>query len=374
MTVIIAAGGTGGHLYPAIALAREFLRCNPAAKILFVGTERGIESKVLAHEGFELVFITAKPVMGKGLRGILSGLLCLPMGIQQSLAILRLHCADLVIGVGGYTSPAVLVAAALKGVPRAILEPNAYPGMANTVVAPFAQRIFLAFEAASASFDRRKVRVVGIPIRQEFLRSTRQSEESATTSGVHLLIFGGSQGAQAINSAVLDGLAVLHARFPDLSITHQTGELDHARVSQAYRALGIQADVAPFFYNMPALLRKADLVVARAGAMTIAELAASGKPAILIPLPTAIYGHQAKNAQEMEEAGGAVVLPQSELNGMRLSEVIGTILQDPQRLDRMRAKSWAMRQVDAGEAIVRECYSLMGVTYDGNRTVGTTGA
>ena len=374
MTVIIAAGGTGGHLYPAIALAREFLRCNPAAKIVFVGTERGIESKVLAHEGFELVFITAKPVMGKGLRGILSGLLCLPMGIQQSLAILRLHCADLVIGVGGYTSPAVLVAAALKGVPRVILEPNAYPGMANTVVAPFAQRIFLAFEAASASFDRRKVRVVGMPIRQEFLRTARQGEESPGTSGAHLLIFGGSQGAQAINSAVLDGLAVLHARFPELSITHQTGESDHARVSQAYRTLGVQADVAPFFYNMPALLRKADLVVARAGAMTIAELAACGKPAILIPLPTAIYGHQAKNAREMEEAGGAVVLPQSELNGMRLSEVIGAILQDPQRLDRMRAKSWAMRRVDAGEAIVRECYSLMGVTYDGDRTVGTTGA
>ncbi len=374
MTVIIAAGGTGGHLYPAIALAREFLRCNPTAKIVFVGTERGLEAKVLAHEGFELVFIAAKPVMGKGMRGILNGLLCLPTGIRQSLAILRLHCADLVIGVGGYTSPAVLVAAALKGVPRAILEPNAYPGMANTVVAPFAQRIFLAFEAASASFDRRKVRVVGMPIRQEFLRPARQGEEPPRTSGAHLLIFGGSQGAQAINSAVLDGLAALHARFPELSITHQTGESDHARVSQAYRALGIQADVAPFFYNMPAQLRKADLVVARSGAMTIAELAACGKPAILIPLPTAIYGHQAKNAREMEEAGGAVVLPQSELNGMRLSEVIGAILQDPQRLDRMRVKSWAMRRVDAGEAIVRECYSLMGVTYDGNRTVGTTGA
>jgi UDP-N-acetylglucosamine--N-acetylmuramyl-(pentapeptide) pyrophosphoryl-undecaprenol N-acetylglucosamine transferase len=374
MTIVIAAGGTGGHLYPAVALAREFLRRDPAVRILFVGTARGIESKVLAHEGFELLLITAEPVMGKGWRGVVQGALSMPRGIWQSLGILRQHRADLVVGVGGYTSPAMVTAAALKGISRVILEPNAYPGMANTVVAPLAQRIFLAFESAAARFDRGKVRVVGTPIRREFLEQSGGIGAALSASGPHVLIFGGSQGARAINSAVLEGLASLVRRVPGLTITHQTGEADYDRVNAAYRALGINAEVAPFFYDMPRVLRAADLVVARAGAMTIAELTACGKPAVLIPLPTAIYDHQTRNAREMEAAGGAVVLPQADLTGARLSELIGAILQDPQRLDTMRARSREMRRIDAGEAIVRECYALMGVTYDGDRAVGAAGA
>jgi len=374
MTIVIAAGGTGGHLYPAVALAREFLRRDSSTKILFVGSVRGIESKVLAHEGFELEFITAKPVMGEGLLKVMQGILAMPVGLRQSLQILRRRSPDLVIGVGGYTSPAVLAAAALKGITRVILEPNAYPGMANKVVAPFAQRIFLAFESAATGFDRRKVRVVGTPIRQEFLAQSGQSGASSPAgTGPRLLIFGGSQGAKAINSAVLDGLASLIERFPGLTITHQTGESDHQRVRKAYRKLGVNAEVAPFLYDMPKALRVADLVVARAGAMTIAELAACGKPAILIPLPTAIYDHQMKNARAMEAAGGATVLPQADLTGSTLSELIGAILQNPHRLQTMRTKSWESRRIDAGEMIVRECYALMGVRYDINRTVGTPG-
>ncbi|MBI3356381.1 MAG: undecaprenyldiphospho-muramoylpentapeptide beta-N-acetylglucosaminyltransferase [Nitrospirae bacterium] len=373
MTVVIAAGGTGGHLYPAVALAREFLRRDPSTKILFVGTTRGIESKVLAHEEFELALITAKPVMGKRLLEVMQGVISVPMGLWQSLQILRRRQANLVIGVGGYTSPTMLVAAALKGIARVILEPNAYPGLANKVVAPFAQRIFLAFESAAASFDRQKVRVVGTPIRQEFLAQSGQSDASSKKSPPHLLIFGGSQGAMAINSAILDGVASLAERLPGLSITHQTGESDHERVSSAYRTLGIHAEIVPFLYDMPTVLRAADLVVARAGAMTIAELTACGKPAILIPLPTAIYDHQMKNARAMEAAGGATVLPQAHLTGARLSELISSILLDPKRLQTMRNKSWEMRRIDAGEVIVRECYALMGVTYDINRSVGAAG-
>ena len=374
MTVVIAAGGTGGHLYPAVALAREFLRRDPSTRILFVGTRRGIESKVLAHEGFELAFITAKPVMGKGLLKVIEGILSIPVGLRQSLQIFhRLH-PDLVIGVGGYTSPTVLAAAALKGVTRVILEPNAYPGMANKAVAPLAQRIFLAFESAVTCFDRQKVRVVGTPIRQEFLAHSGPSDTpSPAGTGPRLLIFGGSQGAKAINSAVLDGLVSLIERVPGLMITHQTGESDHQRVSEAYRKLGVNAEVEPFLYDMPKVLRGADLVVARAGAMTIAELAACGKPAILIPLPTAIYDHQMKNARAMEAAGGATVLPQADLTGARLSALIGTILQDQDRLHAMRMKSLESRRIDAGERIVRECYALMGVKYDINRTVGAPG-
>ncbi|MBX3328952.1 MAG: undecaprenyldiphospho-muramoylpentapeptide beta-N-acetylglucosaminyltransferase [Nitrospira sp.] len=372
MTVVIAAGGTGGHLYPAVALAREFLRRDPSTNILFVGTARGIESRVLAHEGFELALITAKPVMGKGLLDVVRGVLSVPLGIRQSLKILKRRQADLVIGVGGYTSPTMLVAAALKGIARVILEPNAHPGLANKVVAPFAQRVFLAFESAGTFFDRRKVRVVGTPIRQEFL--VRPTDSVSTKQHRrHMLIFGGSQGARAINSAVLEGLPQLSQRLPGLTITHQTGEGDFKRVSDVYRTLGIQAKVVPFLYDMPTVLRTADLVVARAGAMTIAELTACGKAAILIPLPTAIYDHQMKNARAMEAAGGAVVLPQADLTGVKLGEMIESALSDPERLEKMQRKSLEMRRIDAGEVIVGECYALMGVTHDINQSTRATG-
>ncbi len=373
MTVVIAAGGTGGHLYPAVALAREFLRRDPSTKILFVGTRRGIESKVLAHEGFELTFITAKPVMGKGLLAVMLGLLSVPVGLWQSLAILKQRRADVVIGVGGYTSPTMLVAAAMRGTVRAIVEPNAYPGMANKAVALFAQRIFLAFESAAASFDRRKVRVVGTPIRQEFLAHAGQGQAPLVAASRHLLVFGGSQGAKAINSAMLDGVVSLVERLPGLVVTHQTGEADYQRVREAYGRLGVRVEVVPFLYDMPNILRMADLVVARAGAMTIAELTACGKPAILIPLPTAIYDHQMKNARVMEAAGGAMVLPQADLTGSTLSESVSAILLNQQRLQAMSAKSWEMRRVDAAKVIVRECYALMGVTHDIDRSVGATG-
>jgi UDP-N-acetylglucosamine--N-acetylmuramyl-(pentapeptide) pyrophosphoryl-undecaprenol N-acetylglucosamine transferase len=371
MTIVIAAGGTGGHLYPAVALAREFLHRDPSTNILFVGTARGIESRVLAHEGFELALITAKPVMGKGLLDVVRGVLSVPIGIRESLNILKRRKADLVIGVGGYTSPTMLVAAALKGIARVILEPNAHPGLANKVVAPFAQRIFLAFESAETFFDRRKVRVVGTPIRQAFL--VQPDSLSTKQDGRHVLIFGGSQGARAINSAVLEGLPLLSQRLSGLTITHQTGEGDFERVRDVYRTLGIQAKVIPFLCDMPTVLRKADLVVARAGAMTIAELTACGKAAILIPLPTAIYDHQMKNARAMEAAGGAVVLPQADLTGVKLAEMIEAALSDPERLEKMQRKSLEMRRIDAGEVIVDECYALMGVIHDTNQSTRATG-
>ena len=372
MTVVIAAGGTGGHLYPAVALAREFLRRDPSTKILFVGTRRGIESKVLAHEGFELLCITAKPVMGKGLIDVIRGILSVPIGLRQSLEILRQRQPDVVIGVGGYTSPTMLAAAALRGTARVILEPNAYPGMANKVVAPFVQRIFLAFESAAGSFDRRKVRVVGTPIRREFLEHVGEEEPQQDRNHPRLLIFGGSQGAQAINSAVLDGVKTLIERIPKLAITHQTGESDYSRVREAYDRLGVRVEVVPFLYDMPTVLRGADLVVARAGAMTIAELTACGKPAILIPLPTAIYDHQMKNARAMEAAGGATVLPQKDLSGSTLNEMVSAILLNPERRESMSAKSRDMRRIDAAETIVRECYALMGVTHDSHGSIGAT--
>jgi UDP-N-acetylglucosamine--N-acetylmuramyl-(pentapeptide) pyrophosphoryl-undecaprenol N-acetylglucosamine transferase len=371
MTILIAAGGTGGHLYPAVALAREFARCDPTNKVFFVGTARGLESNVLGHEGFALVLISAKPVMGKGLWGAVTGLCVMPVSLWQCLKILRTRRADLVIGVGGYTSPMMVLAAALIGVTRVILEPNANPGMANRAVGPFAQRVFLAFESAADSFNRSKVRVVGTPIRKAFLEDIQQSRQRSGPP--HLLIFGGSQGAKAINAAVLEGLAELMTQLPHLTVTHQTGESDHARVAEAYRRAGIESQVVPFLYDMPAALREADLVVARAGAMTVAELTVCGKPAVLVPLPSAIYDHQTRNAKVMEAAGAAVLLPQSALTGPILVRTVATILRDPERLRVMGEASLSMRRIDAAEVIVRECYSLMEGHHNVNQSGGAAG-
>ena len=373
MMIVIAAGGTGGHLYPAVALAREFLRRDPMTRVLFVGTTRGLESKVLSHEGFELALISAKPIMGRAFLDVLKGVWAMPVSLWQCRKILRQRRADLVIGVGGYTSPMMVMAAALTGVPRVILEPNAHPGLANKAVGPFVQRVFLAFASAAGSFRAERVRVVGTPIRRDFLMQASAGSVMHPKDQQHVLVFGGSQGAKAINSAVIEGLPSLMRQRPGMRLTHQTGELDHARVKEAYHRAGVPAEVVPFLYDMPAAISAADVVVARAGAMTVAELTTCGKPAILIPLPNAIYDHQAKNAKVMEDAGAAVVIPQSQLSGAKLTEVLAGVLDDPEKMRAMRTASLGLRRMDAAEAIVRECYALIGDQHDVNQSLGAAG-
>lgn len=374
MNIVIAAGGTGGHLYPAIALAREFQRVRPGASALFVGTTRGLESRVVPREGFPLRLITAKPFMGVGRLGAAKALAALPAGIWESVRLLKAQRADLVIGVGGYTSPAVLLAAALLRKPRVILEPNSYPGLANKLLGPLVQLVFLAFGSAAEFFPRVKVRVVGTPLRQEFLEPVQARTQGSEDGRMHLVIFGGSQGAKAINGAMVDALPYLTDLRDRLLITHQTGEQDRESVVQGYAKHKVRADVRPFLYDMPLVLRSADLVVSRAGAMTIAELAACGCPAILVPLPQAIYNHQAKNAAVMESAGAAIVLPQYELSGERLASTIRSVLTDSQRLQDMRARSLSLRHVDAAGRIVEECLSLLGRSHEADESVGVTGS
>jgi UDP-N-acetylglucosamine--N-acetylmuramyl-(pentapeptide) pyrophosphoryl-undecaprenol N-acetylglucosamine transferase len=388
MNVVIAAGGTGGHLYPAVALAREFLRQDPSCTVLFVGTARGIEGKVLPQEGFELVKISARPVMGRGIGRAAWALFSLPVGLWQSVKLLQARKADLAIGIGGYSSPPVLMAASLLRIPRVILEPNAYPGTANKVMGPLADRVFLAFEAAKPHFRQAKVRVVGTPIRRDFFenaatgceaRGEREKKDRLSArftphaSRATLLIFGGSQGAHAINLAMIEALSRLKAMRSRLSIIHQTGETDHASVKAAYEAAGFGAEsteVVPFLFDMPMALRATDLVVSRAGAVTVAELTACGKAAVLIPLPQAIYRHQERNAREMEKAGAAVVLLQHELTGVRLARAIEELLQDPVRLRTMGNRSLAMGRTDSADTIVRECRTLVRGGHEINRSAG----
>jgi len=356
MTLVIAAGGTGGHLYPAVALAREFLRRIPDGVVRFVGTTRGLESTVIPREGFPLDVITAKPFMGLSLGKMARALAALPIGVLQSVALLRRHRTDLVVGIGGYTSPPVLLAAWLLRIPRAIMEPNAYPGMANRALAPFADRIFLAFADAGARFSRAKVRVVGTPVRRAFVERAASPPSELKT----LLVFGGSQGAQAINSAMIDALPTL-AAIPDLRIVHQTGAKDQARVQAAYDAAGLtpRAHVVPFLFDMPEQMEHADLIVSRAGAVTVAELTALGRPAVLVPLPHAIYGHQAKNAAVLEQAGAAVVLSQDRLNGGTLGSLLAELSRNPARLRTMAERSRDLGRTESAEHIIDECLALL---------------
>jgi UDP-N-acetylglucosamine--N-acetylmuramyl-(pentapeptide) pyrophosphoryl-undecaprenol N-acetylglucosamine transferase len=359
MTIIIAAGGTGGHLYPGVALAREFLRKDPSVTVRFIGTTRGIEGKVLPHEGFALDFITAMPLMGLSLRQRLAALIALPKGVSQSLNLLRRHHADLVVAVGGYTSPPVVLAASLLRIPRVILEPNAYPGMANKLLAPLANRVFVAFDATAGFFKPSKVRTFGAPIRRDFFESEVRTKAAAEAKATRtLLVFGGSGGAHAINVAMMDALPLL---FKDaiasarLSVIHQTGQQDYEQVKGFYESAGIKVDVRPFLFDMPSALRAADLVVSRSGAMTPAELTVCGKPSVLIPFPNAIYQHQAHNADVLKQAGAALVIPQAKLSGETLAEVIGALFRQPHRLQQMSERSGALGRADSAEAIVREC-------------------
>jgi UDP-N-acetylglucosamine--N-acetylmuramyl-(pentapeptide) pyrophosphoryl-undecaprenol N-acetylglucosamine transferase len=356
MRVVIAAGGTGGHMYPAIAYAKAFQQHDPEGRILFVGTGKAVEHNILSQEGFPVEPIQVEGFVGKSLLSRLRALSLLPQSLWRAIRILRSQKTDLVIGTGGYFSPPVVFAAWLLKIPRVLLEPNAMPGLANRLLGPLANRIFLAFESAMPFFPSSKVRVIGTPIRQAFVLDRPPALPPRVR---HLLVFGGSQGAQAINSAMLEAIERSEILRKSVTLTHQTGADDYERVRQGYERLGVQADVQPFLFDMPKELAKADLVICRAGASTLAELAAYGKVGILIPFPHATHNHQEMNARAMEQSGAARMLRQSDLNGQKLAEEIEYMMQDISALKAMAEKSWEARKVDATEQMARECLALV---------------
>jgi UDP-N-acetylglucosamine--N-acetylmuramyl-(pentapeptide) pyrophosphoryl-undecaprenol N-acetylglucosamine transferase len=363
MRVIVAAGGTGGHLFPGLSLAREFERQVPGSEVIFVGTTQGIEARVVPREGFELVLIKAQGVMGKGVTGALRGLAMLPVGLLGCLAVCRSRRPDLVFGIGGYTSPPLILAAFLLGIKRAILEPNAHPGVANRALSPIANLVFVSFPDTVAFFGADKTRVVGTPIRREFYEGPGDLSPEGGLHKPTLLVFGGSQGARSINKAMVAALPALIAAYPGLHVIHQTGERDFEDIVAAYRTYWptrrIEAEVVPFLYDMPRAFRQADLIVSRSGATTVAELTACGKPAILIPFPHAIYGHQERNARVLERAGAARVILDDGLTGDALAHTIQSLLADPARLAEMRRNSKALGRADSAEQVVAACRELV---------------
>ncbi len=350
--LLIAGGGTGGHLFPGVAVAEALRAREPDAEILFVGTERGIEARVLEPAGWNLATIDASGLKTVGAFGAVKGLARVPRALWQSRRIVKQFRPDAVLGVGGYASgPAVLAAWWLRR-PTAILEQNSIPGLTNKILGKFARTVFLAFDETSRFFAARKVQMTGTPIRTD-IRDRLLAQAGAATPDADqpfsLFVFGGSQGAMAVNELVVDAVAQLGR---PVRIVHQTGERDLERTRAAYADAGIDADCRAFIDDMATEYGRADLVIARSGAATVAELAVVGVPALLIPYPTAADNHQEINAREMAERGAALMLRQAELTGSKLSEHLRRLMDDPAALARMRSGMTALGRPRAADDIV----------------------
>jgi len=363
--VLIAGGGTGGHLFPGIAIAEEIV-ARPDGAVLFVGTARGLETKLVPAAGFPLELLDVSGLNRVGASKMVKGLVRLPKAFFASRAILRRFRPDLVIGVGGYASGPLVMAAALLGYPTAIQEQNSRPGFTNRVLGKVARRVFVAFDDARAFFGAGKTRLTGNPVRRKFVAATAGVAPTPGAAGAGgLLVLGGSQGARAVNDLVMGAAQVLASSGRLPRIVHQAGAADEARVRARYQELGLldgphagRIEVRAFIDDMPAALASAELVVGRAGALTLAELAMTGRPAILIPLPTAAADHQTANAAEMARAGAAVVVPQAGATGETLARAIEDLFGDRARLATMSKAMAALGRPNATREIVDELETL----------------
>ncbi|MBN2333560.1 MAG: undecaprenyldiphospho-muramoylpentapeptide beta-N-acetylglucosaminyltransferase [Deltaproteobacteria bacterium] len=359
-TIMLAGGGTGGHLFPGIALAQEFRRRFPEVMIVFVGTRKGLESRVIPPLGYRLAFMNISGMVGKGLREKLRVMGGLPAALIQALVFIVRYKPDLVIGLGGYASAPMLVAARLAAIPLVIQEQNAFPGVVNRLLAPLAATVFVAFEEARKHLYSRKIINCGNPVRLDFATQTETGRRGRHE--LTMLVVGGSQGAHSLNTAVPEALVRLQAVGVVLKVIHQTGSRDYAQVQAAYQANGIEAEVAEFFPDMAPQYAAADLVVSRAGALTLAELALVGRPAILVPYPHAAHDHQDFNARVFMARGAALMIRDHELNGESLAEMLQPLLQDRSRLQSMQAAAAALGCPRAVGEIVDRCLGILSLT------------
>jgi len=344
-TFIIAAGGTGGHLFPGIAVADELRRRDPATRVVFAGTPKGLESRLVPRAGHELVLLPILPLNGVGVARALQGLLVLPRGLLGAAALVRRLRPEAVLGVGGYAGGPVVLAAAVMGVPTVILEPNAKPGFTNRVLRPFVRRAACSYEEARREFGAKGV-VTGNPVRGGFARLSRKAHGVPHT----LLAFGGSQGSRVLNEALVSALP--HLPGPArLRIVHQTGTAMRERVAGAYAAAGREAEVLEFLDDMEARFAAADLVLCRSGATTCAELTAAGKASVLVPFALAADDHQRSNARALQAAGAARMIEERELTGESLARVVSETLETPGRLDAMEDAARALGRPDAAARV-----------------------
>ena len=350
MRLLLAAGGTGGHVIPALVVARELSERSPEHRVLFVGTARGVENRLVPAAGFPLELVEVRALQGQSPATRLRNLLRLPRALWQASRLQDKFQPDVVLGVGGYAAGPVMLASAFAGIPLAVLEPNAFPGLSNRWVAPYVTRAFLAFPQAVDHFGLGKTSVVGVPVRREFFAA----EPRRYQPPFRVLIFGGSQGARTLNRAAVEALPLLARHWENLFLVHQSGQSEYNAVKQAYEKHSLRAEVLPYIEGMPEAFARADVVVCRAGANTLAELAAAGRAAVLVPFPSAANQHQLRNAQALAESGAARLIPDRELTGERLFAVLQELLGEPQRLEQMESAIRSMAHPEAASRIVDE--------------------
>ena len=344
-TILIAAGGTGGHLFPGIAVADELVLRDPSTRVVFVGTPRGLESRIVPRAGYALELLPILPLNGVGLLRMLQGLVALPRALLRAASLVRREKPRAVLGVGGYAGGPLVLVAALMGVRTVILEPNAEPGFTNKVLRPFVGRAACAYEEARRAFGRKGV-LTGNPVRGGFASLPKKEHRAPLT----LLAFGGSQGSRILNRSLVEAVPLLPPAAR-LRIVHQTGEAMRDEVAAAYAAAGREAEVLAFLDDMEARFAQADLVLSRSGATTCAELTAAGKAAVLVPFAAAADDHQRTNARAMEAAEAARMVEEKDLTGPSLARAVSGVLEEPGRLAEMEAASRRLGRPDAAARV-----------------------
>ncbi len=364
MRLIVTGGGTGGHLFPALAVARGIQNSYIDGEVLFVGTGRHLDNRVLTEAGVTRKVINFSGVKGLGMSGVLHAGSRLPQALLQSLLIIRRFKPDLVFGVGGYVTGPVLLAAKFLRVPICIHEQNSVPGLANRLAGKLADRICISLPC-KPSFAENKTELTGNPVREEILLAAqnRQEKEEREKQSRTLLILGGSQGARRLNELVLAAMRILHNKGERLRVIHQTGITDEQTIRNGYRQGGIEAEVASFFGDMADIYSRADLVISRAGATTLAELAVMGLPALLVPYPYAADDHQTTNAAYYVAGRGALMEPESELDGRKLAEKINCLVGNQNILKNMARAMRDLGRPQATDRIVALCADLAGIGF-----------
>jgi UDP-N-acetylglucosamine--N-acetylmuramyl-(pentapeptide) pyrophosphoryl-undecaprenol N-acetylglucosamine transferase len=362
MKIVLAGGGTGGHLFPGIAIAEELKRIDGSAEVIFIGTEHGIEASIVPREGYAIRYLKAEGIAGKSfMRKTKAGVKTV-FSLHDSYMMLKELKPDALIGLGGYASFAPAFAGSLLKIPTLIMEQNSVPGLANKVLSRFADIICVTYHESLSFFPRNKTYITGNPVRQKILSASREAayELFGLERGKFtVFVFGGSLGARKINNAVCGA-------FPDISdirekiqFLHQTGKGDYDAVRETYRKWGIKGTVAAFIHQMPEAYAAADLVVSRAGATTLAELTAVGRPAILIPYPYAAGNHQELNAQRLSEMGAARVILDHELDSETLARNIKDLFNNAGIRSEMQRSSRSLGRPDAAQKIVEIVMSLI---------------
>jgi len=354
---IIAGGGTGGHLFPGIAVAREMEKRFDRTRIIFIVGHREMEMNILDRYGYEKQSIDVEGLKGRGLLRSAGVMVRLPKGLYQSVRVIKRVSPEVVLGVGGYTAGPVCLAGRFLGVPTAIHEQNSYPGLTNRILARVVNKVLISYDESRDYFGSASITLTGNPVREELF--VPRDNEARAPSRFTILVLGGSQGARAINTAFIDALLHLRKRGLSPDVIHQTGNLDYERVQQKYREHGLDGDVVPFIEDMAGAYGRADLVVSRAGATTLAEIAALGKASVLIPYPYAANQHQDTNARVLERSGGAIVKREQGMSGEDLAYELGELMEHPERVADMGRAALARGRRDAARQIVDQLLEMV---------------